>query len=204
MNLLPKDERFFELFTQHSELICRASTLLLQGLREGYDGITRVSTEIKALEKRGDEIIHDIFRRLENTFLTPIDPEDIQALATALDNVLDYIEDATFRIVAYRLNPIPPAAVRLAEIVKSSCDSVSHALTALKNRQSIAEDMIEVNRLENEADALERTLVAELFSNGVDPISLIKHKEVYETLEQVTDGCEDVADVLHGVAVKNG
>jgi predicted phosphate transport protein (TIGR00153 family) len=203
MNLLPKDERFFDFFTQHSELICRASTLLLEGLRGGYEGITRVSPEIKALEKRGDELVHDIFRRLENTFLTPIDPEDIQSLATALDDVLDYIEDATFRIVAYRLNPIPEAAVRLAEIVKSSCDSVSHALNALKNKQSIADDLIEVNRLENEADALERILVADLFRNGLDPISLIKHKEVYEVLEQVTDSCEDVADVLHSVAVKN-
>ncbi len=204
MNLLPKNERFFELFSQHSELICQASTLLLQGLRDGYDGICAASPEIKALEKRGDEIVHDIFRRLENTFLTPIDPEDIQALATALDDVLDYMEDATFRIVAYRLNPIPEPAVRLAEIVKSSCDSVSHALNALKNKQSIVEDTIEVNRLENEADALERTLVADLFRNGLDPISLIKHKEVYEVLEQVTDSCEDVADVLQGVAVKNG
>ena len=142
MNLLPKDERFFELFSQHSRLICQASSLLLQGLKEGYAGIARISPEIKALEKRGDEVVHDIFRRLENTFLTPIDPEDIQALATALDNVLDFIEDATFRIVAYRLDPVPDAAVRLAEIVKSSCDSVGHALESLKEKRSIVEDTI--------------------------------------------------------------
>jgi predicted phosphate transport protein (TIGR00153 family) len=204
VNLLPKDERFFELFSQHSDLICQASSLLLEGLKGGYEGIARVSPEIKAIEKRGDEVVHDIFRRLESTFLTPIDPEDIQALATALDDVLDFIEDATFRIVAYRLDPVPDPAVRLAEFVKSSCNSVAHALESLKEKRSIVEHTIEVNRLENEADALERTLVAELFSNGIDPITLIKHKEVYEILEQVTDRCEDVADVLHGVAVKNG
>jgi uncharacterized protein len=203
MNLLPKDERFFELFCQHAALICQCSSLLLSGLREGYNGVCRVSGEIKALEKRGDEIVHDIFRRLESTFLTPIDPEDIQALATALDDVLDYLEDSTFRIVAYRLDPIPEPAIRLAEIVKACCQSVSHALEALKNRQSVVQDSIEVNRLENEADALERALMTDLFRRETDPITLIKQKEIYEMLEGTTDRCEDVADVLQGVAVKN-
>jgi hypothetical protein len=203
MNLLPKDERFFELFSQHAALICQSSGLLLSGLRDGYEGICSVSDDITVLERRGDEIVHDIFRRLEGTFLTPIDPEDIQALATSLDNVLDIIEDAAFRIVAYRLDPIPEAAVRLAEMVKGGCDSVSRALTALKDKQSLAEDTIEINRLEDEADTLERTLVADLFRSERDPITLIKHKEVYEVLEAATDRCEDVADVLQGVAVKN-
>jgi predicted phosphate transport protein (TIGR00153 family) len=203
MGLLPKDEKFFDLFCDHSKLICRASDLLYKGLGAGYNEMCRTSPEIKEIEKRGDEIVHDIFRRLEATFLTPIDPEDIQALATALDNVLDHIEDVTFRIVAYRLNPIPEAAVRLAEIVKRSCEAVSAAVQALQKKQSLAEHSIEVNRLENEADTLERMLMADLFRTELDPITLIKQKEVYEILEQTTDRCEDVADVLQGVAVKN-
>jgi predicted phosphate transport protein (TIGR00153 family) len=184
-------------------LICQAADLLYKGLAAGYAEMSRISPEIKGIEKRGDEIVHDIFRRLEATFLTPIDPEDIQALATALDNVLDHIEDVTFRIVAYRLDPIPEAAVRLAEIVKRSCEAVAAAVQALQKKQSIANDSIEVNRLENEADTLERMLMADLFRTELDPITLIKQKEVYEILEQTTDRCEDVADVLQGVAVKN-
>jgi predicted phosphate transport protein (TIGR00153 family) len=203
MGLLPKDEKFFDLFCDHSQLICQAADLLYKGLAAGYAEMSRISPEIKGIEKRGDEIVHDIFRRLEATFLTPIDPEDIQALATALDNVLDHIEDVTFRIVAYRLDPIPEAAVRLAEIVKRSCEAVAAAVQALQKKQSIANDSIEVNRLENEADTLERMLMADLFRTELDPITLIKQKEVYEILEQTTDRCEDVADVLQGVAVKN-
>jgi hypothetical protein len=204
MNLLPKDQSFFEAFSQHASLICQASSLMILGLKGGYAETCEVSVQIKQLEKRGDEIVHDIFRKLENTFLTPIDPEDIQALATALDDILDHIEDATFRIVAYNLDPIPEPVVRLAELVNSCCESVSHALEALKNKRSLVGDTIEINRIENEADSVERTLLAGLFRTETNPITLIKLKEVYEILEETTDRCEDAADVLQGISVKNG
>ena len=109
MNLLPKDERFFELFERHAQILCRASKLLVSGLSDGYDGVCRIQQDISGIEDEGDQVVHEIFDRLRATFITPFDPEDIQSLATALDDVLDGIDDVTFRIVAYRLKPVPPA-----------------------------------------------------------------------------------------------
>lgn len=203
MNLLPRDEKFFDLFQQHIGILCQSSELLASGLKAGYSEISRISPEMKRLEHNADEIIHDIFRRLQSTFITPFDPEDIQTLATALDNVLDSIEDATFRISCYRLDPIPPAAVRLGEMIDESCRALARALTHLRHRQPVMDDCIEVNRLEDEADGVERQFLTQLFSSTVDPVALIKQKEIFEILEGTTDRCEDVADVLQNVAVKN-
>ncbi len=203
MNLLPKDERFFEYFHQQSDILCQASQLLLSGLQGGYQGIYQVVKRMEALERSGDEVTHKIFQRLSSTFITPFDPEDIQALATALDNVLDAMEDAAFRIVAYRVDPIPAPALALAEMIASSCDAIGRALRALHDKKSVMEPCIEVNSLEDQADAIERTMLTALFSSDIDAITLIKLKDLYEALESTTDRCEDVADVIQSVAVKN-
>jgi uncharacterized protein len=203
MNLLPRDEKFFDLFHQHVRILCQSSQLLMTGLTSGYGGMCRISRQMEALEQNGDEVIHEIFRKLQSTFITPFDPEDIQTLATTLDNVLDSIEDATFRIVAYRLDPIPEAAVQLGQMIDDSCRALARAMTSLRDRKPVMDDCIEVNRLENEADAIERTQVGNLFASNMDPLSVMKHKEVIEILEQTTDLCEDVADVVQNVAVKN-
>src|SRR5205085_630930 len=176
---------------------------LMSGLESGYGGMCQISKEMKALEQSGDEVIHEIFSKLQSTFITPFDPEDIQTLATTLDNVLDSIEDATFRIVAYRLDPLPDAAVQLGQMIDDCCRALARAMTSLRDRKSVMEDCIEVNRLENEADAVERTQVGNLFASNMDPLTLMKQKEVFEVLEQTTDLCEDVADVVQNVAVKN-
>jgi uncharacterized protein Yka (UPF0111/DUF47 family) len=203
MNLLPRDEKFFDLFHQHVRILCQSSQLLMTGLNSGYAGMCQISRQMEALEQNGDEVIHEIFNKLQSTFITPFDPEDIQTLATTLDNVLDSIEDATFRIVAYRLDPIPEAAVQLGQMIDDCCRALARAMVSLRDRKSVMEDCIEVNRLENEADAVERTQVGNLFASNMDPLTLMKQKEVFEVLEQTTDLCEDVADVLQNVAVKN-
>ena len=203
MNLLPKDERFFELFERHGQILCRASKLLVAGLRDGYDGVCRIQDDISGIEDEGDHVVHDIFDRLRSTFITPFDPEDIQSLATSLDDVLDCIDDVTFRIVAYRLKPIPPAVLQLAEKVASCCVLLADALAALHGKKPVIGICIEINRLENEADKLERNLLADLFRNEKDAIALIRQKEIYELLEATTDRCEDVADVIQNVSVKN-
>jgi len=203
MNLLPKDERFFELFERHGQILCRASKLLVAGLHDGYEGVRRIQEDIGSIEDEGDHVVHDIFNRLRSTFITPFDPEDIQALATSLDDVLDCIDDVTFRIVAYRLKPIPPAVLTLADKVASCCTLLADALSALHRKKPVIHLCIEINRLENEADKLERNLLADLFRNEKDPIELIRQKEIYELLEATTDRCEDVADVIQNVSVKN-
>lgn len=203
LNLLPKDEKFFEYFHQQSQILCQASHLLLSGLQGGYEGMCQVSRRIEFLERSGDEVTHKLFDRLRATFITPFDPEDIQALATKLDDVLDTLEDAAFRIVAYRIDPIPGAAVELGEMIANSCRALDKALHALQDKKSVMEDCIEVNRLEDQADAVERTMLANLFSSGTDAILLIKLKDLYELLETTTDRCEDVADVIQSIAVKN-
>jgi predicted phosphate transport protein (TIGR00153 family) len=203
MNLLPKDEKFFFLFERHSQILCRASKLLISGLQDGYDGVCRIQGTISTIEDEGDRVVHDIFSHLRSTFITPFDPEDIQALATSLDDVLDCIDDVTFRIVAYRLKPIPSAVLTLAEKVSSCCAFLAEALVALHRKKPVINLCIEINRLENEADKLERNLIAELFRSEKDAIELIRKKEIYELLEATTDRCEDVADVIQNVSVKN-
>ncbi len=164
MNLLPKDEKFFYLFERHAQILCRASKLFISGLNDGYDGVCRIKEDISKIEEEGDRVVHDIFRHLRSTFITPFDPEDIQALATKLDDVLDGIEDVTFRIVAYRLKPIPSAVLLLAEKVARCCTILADAIAALQKKKPVVGLCIEINRLENEADQLERNLVAELSS----------------------------------------
>jgi|SRR5579862_1596697 len=203
MKLMPRDEKFFSLFLSQVELICEAARLLLDGVKAGPSRLATVATEIRSLEHQGDEVIHEIFTKLNQTFITPLDPEDIHSLSTALDDVLDGIEDAAHRMVAYRLDPITSTVVELAEVIYSCSRTLQKAMEALDQKKPVLEHCIEINRLENEADIIVRSAVASLFDNETDAIRLIKHKEIYEFLEATTDHCEDVADVLQNVVVKN-
>jgi predicted phosphate transport protein (TIGR00153 family) len=203
MRLLPKEEEFYKQFLRQAELIAEASESLVAGARAGNAYLTRASLEIQKLESQGDEVIHEIFTRLNKTFITPIDPEDIHSLSSSLDDVLDGIEDAAYRMSAYRLEPIPPAVIELCEIVAACARTLVAAFRSLEEGKPLLEHCIEINRLEDYADKLVRRVLADLFRNGTNPIEFIKVKEVYEVLEATTDRCEDVADVLQGVVVKN-
>jgi len=204
MKLLPREEKFFALFNRQVEIISQASALLRDGVKQGPVKLRGIASDISALEHSGDEVIHDIFTRLNSTFITPIDPEDIHSLSTALDDVLDGIEDAVHRMVAYKLDPIPQAVVTLCEIIHKCCESMKQAVQDLeKDQKGMGRCIIEVNRLENEADTIVRGSVADLLNNEKDAILVIKLKEIYEFLEDTTDRCEDVADVLQNVVVKN-
>lgn len=203
MRLLPREEKFYHLFHKQVEIISEAARLLLDGVRSGRARLAGAATEIAVLEHRGDEVIHEVFSRLNQTFITPIDPEDIHSIASALDNVLDGIEDTSHRLVSYHIDPIPPNMVTLAEIVETCAKSLKAAMEALEKNSHTMDHCIEINRLENEADRIGRSSVADLFDTEKDPISLIKLKEVYEFFENTIDSCEDVADVLQNVVVKN-
>jgi predicted phosphate transport protein (TIGR00153 family) len=203
MRLLPRQEKFFTSFLDQVRLISEAARLLYDAVKEGNSHLSRAAARIQQLEHEGDEIIHDIFTRLNLTFITPLDPEDIHSLSSRLDDVLDGIEDAAYRMVAYRLDPIPPTVVELCEVVRDCAKSLEMAFEKLNKDEKLLNDCIEVNRLEDYADLLVRRAVAELFQQEKDPIALIKQKEIYEFLEETTDRCEDVADVLQNVVVKN-
>jgi len=203
MKLLPREEKFYHLFLKQVEILADAARLLLDGVRTGNSRLTAVATEINVLENKGDEVIHEIFTRLNQTFITPIDPEDIHNISSALDNVLDGVEDTAHRLVSYRIKPVPPAMVTLAEIIAACAKALKAAFEALEKGGSVMEHCIEINRLENEGDLIGRSAVVDLFDKEKDPITLIKLKEVYDFIEATIDSCEDVADVLQNVVVKN-
>lgn len=203
MKLLPREEKFYHLFLKQVEILADATRLLLDGVRAGNSRMAAVATEINVLENKGDGVIHEIFTRLNQTFITPIDPEDIHNISSALDNVLDGVEDTAHRLVSYRIQVIPPAMVTLAEIIAKCAKTLKAAFEALERGDSVMEHCIEINRLENEGDLIGRSAVVDLFDKEKDPITLIKLKEVYDFIEATIDSCEDVADVLQGVVVKN-
>ncbi len=203
MKLLPRDEKFFQYFRQQVKLICRAADLLVEGAAAGNAHLANAAHQIHALEEQADTVLHEIYTRLNSTFITPIDPEDIQSLSSHLDDVIDGIEDSVQRMLDYKIDPMPPTVLELCRIVQSCCLILQKAFDALAQNKPFIEHSIEINRLEEAADQLGRAAVKELFDKEKDPIRLIKLKEIHEFLEQTTDYCEDVADALQNVQVKN-
>jgi len=161
--------------------------------------------KIKDIEHRGDEIVHEIADALNRTFVTPIDHDDLSKLTSRLDDILDFIEAASHRMWSYEIKSIPPDMIKLTEVIVSSAREVNHAVKDLrdfKRRDEIFKHCIEVNRLENVGDDITHVAVAGLFKE-YGPIEIIKLKEIYEYLEMATDKCEDAADVIKDVFVKN-
>ncbi|MDX2151360.1 MAG: DUF47 family protein [Bryobacteraceae bacterium] len=203
MRLLPREEKFYHFFLDQAGIILKASELLLNGARAGNARLVDAAAEIVKLEQKGDEIIHEVFVRLNQTFITPLDPEDIHTLCSNMDDVLDGIEDAAHRMLTYRIEPIPPAVIELCEIINGCAKELVPAFRELERNGEVLKHCIELNRLEDTADQIVRRAVAELFANQTDAIMVIKLKEIYDFLEETTDRCEDVADTLQNVIVKN-
>lgn len=203
MRLFPRDEKFFDLLEEQANRIVEASRLLNEGVRSDRPTLDRTAGEIKRIEHEADQITHQLFTRLNQTFVTPLDPEDLHSLGSSLDDVLDYIEDAAFRLSAYRIDSVPPGVSALTAIIHSCALRLGTAVGKLRTNGNTLEDCIEINRLENTADEVVRKLVTDLFNEERDPVSLMKHKEIYEVLESATDRCEDAADVLQTIVVKN-
>ena len=203
MNLLPREEKIFEYFHQQVKFICQAADLLVEGAAAGNAHLASAAHQIKAIEEQADTVIHEIYTRLNSTFITPLDPEDIHSLSSHLDDVIDGIEDSVHRMLAYRIDPLPGTVLELCRLVQSCGLSLLQAFESLAKNQPFMDHCIEINRLEEAADQLVRAAVAALFQDEKDPIRVIKLKEIYEFLEQTTDYCEDVADALQNVQVKN-
>jgi predicted phosphate transport protein (TIGR00153 family) len=203
MRLLPREDKFYEYFHQQVKFICQAADLLVEGAASGNAHLASAAHQIRAIEEQADTVIHEIYTRLNSTFITPLDPEDIHSLSSHLDDVIDGIEDSVHRMLTYRIDPLPKTVLELCRLVQSCGVSLLKAFEALAKGRPFMDHCIEVNRLEEAADQLGRTAVADLFQDEKDAIRIIKLKEIYEFLEQTTDYCEDVADALQNVQVKN-
>ncbi|HYL92560.1 MAG TPA: DUF47 family protein [Alphaproteobacteria bacterium] len=203
VRLIPRNVKFFELFADMASNLGDGARLLKEILDDFEDIDARVQ-KLKGIEHRGDEMTHNVLTKLNQTFITPFDREDIYRLASSLDDVLDFIYAAGVRLVMYKITAAPPAASRLAEIIVMQADQLLHAVQRLeKKHDNVLEFCVEINRLENEADQIARVAIGALFDKEHDPISLIKLKELYEVLETATDKAEDAANVLEGVVLKS-
>ncbi|MEK7384972.1 MAG: DUF47 family protein [candidate division NC10 bacterium] len=201
-NLIPKEVRFFDYFEQQSQHIVQAGALLHDLVHNFSDARAKASA-IKEVEHAGDQVTHEIMRRLNTTFITPLDREDIHELATRLDDVLDYIEAASERLVVYHIKEPTSACRAMADVIVAQIEAVDRCIRCLRTMDpGFHEQAVEVNRLENCADALLRDSLAAMFEESNDPIEVIKWKEIYETMEIVTDRCEDVANVIEGIILK--
>ena len=203
MRLLPREEKFFVDFQNQVKVISEAAKVLEEGVKAGNSHMVEAAKRIRVLEEKGDEVIHDILKRLHQTFITPLDPEDIHSLATHLDDVLDGIEEVAHCLVAFRVEPIPAPVIELAAVLRTCAASLAKAIDALAHSKPMLEHCIELNRLEGKADEIYRVAVAELFSGAHEAMEVIKLKEIYDAMEWTADCCEDVADTLQNVMVKN-
>jgi predicted phosphate transport protein (TIGR00153 family) len=203
--LFPREETFLPQFARAADIILEAATALDQ-LAADFTDVELKVARIKHLEHEGDQVAHQTFGLLSRTWITPIDREDIHALVKALDDVLDFIDAAANRLVLYKIPEPRPGLKQATEILVQSAVAIRRAsglLGDLKHSAKILEICVEINRLENEADTLNRISIGRLFDTEKDPITLLKWKEIYEVLEEATDRCEDVANVFEQIVLKS-
>lgn len=202
LNLIPRDEKFVELFVGDAENVL-AGARLLQSMFQNYGERERLASQLIDLEHRGDEISHDIGHRLEKTFVTPFDREEIHALISRLDDVIDLIEEVADTCVLYGVENPTPAASEQAEIIVRQCEQIVSAMRNLTDFKNLEPFWIEIHRLENEGDRIARQAVAELFKQGQETMDVIKWKDVYALLEKAIDSAEDAANVIERIVVKH-
>lgn len=204
--LVPKDRKFYPLFEEASANLVVISKVLLEMLSTtGMEKRKLLIRQIEKLEHTGDEITHRIFKEVGFTFITPFDREDIQRLASVLDDVLDFIHGAAKRVELYKVDPIHPAMIKLAELIVQSSEQVNIAVSGLRNSRNytrVREALVKINSLENHADDVFDNAVARLFEDNVSALEVMKIKEVLSALETATDKCEDAANVMESVIVK--
>jgi predicted phosphate transport protein (TIGR00153 family) len=200
--LIPREERFYDDFTAMAEQI-RHGARLLESMLAPERPIWDRADEIKEVEHKCDFLTHEIIQRLNRTFVTPLDREDIHELARSLDDVMDAIDASATILKLYHIESVRPGARELARLVSDSTQQLVGAVKALEERKGVAECAVEINRLENEADRAHQAAVQALFADERDAVVIIKWKEIFDFLEQATDRCEDVANVLEGVVVKH-
>ena len=198
----PKEREFFDLFEEAGGNIVRAAGHF-ETMLDAWPDQREMYRELVVCEQEGDRITHDIIQRLNQTFVTPIDREDIYALASALDDIVDFIEEAADYLGLYRIEAPMEQAQQLARILHQSARQVAAAIPRLRTFRDIHHYTVEINRLENDGDRIVREGIASLFERGIDPMMVIRWKDIFDRLEDAIDATEKVANILEGIVIKN-
>jgi predicted phosphate transport protein (TIGR00153 family) len=199
---IPREEKFFDMFIEDAANVLVAARMLEQFFAN-YGDREQLAIQLRDLEHRGDEMSHSIGQKLESTFVTPIDREDISLLISRLDDIVDLIEEVADTCILYGIEAPTPVAVQQAGIITRQCEQLQEAIINLRQFKDLAPYWIEIHRLENEGDKIVRRAIAELFKNGQDPVDVIKWKDLYALLEEAIDSCEDAANVVERIVVKH-
>jgi uncharacterized protein len=200
--LAPRDREFFDLFEEAGGNILRAAGLLEEMLVD-FPERSELARDILICEQDGDRITHDIIQRLNQTFVTPIDREDIYSLASALDDVVDYTEEVADYLGLYKIEAPMEQAQALSHVLHAAARQIAEAMPRLRGFKDISHYTVEINRLENDGDRITREAIASLFDNGIDPMVVIRWKDIFERLEEAIDATEHVANILEGIVIKN-
>jgi len=201
--IAPRDREFFDLFEEAGGNILRAADLLDQMLRTFPEKGQDLARDILICEQEGDRITHDIIRRLNETFVTPIDREDIYELASALDDIVDFTEEVADYLGLYKIEAPMDQSLRLAHVLLLSSRQINEAIPRLRGFKDISHYTVEIHRLENDGDRITREAMAALFDDGIDPMVVIRWKDIYERLENAIDSTERVANILESIVIKN-
>ena len=201
-SLVPKDRVFFDLFNEAGQNTLRAARLLKEMLEKWPDD-SGLAREILLAEQEGDKITHDIVQRVQTTFVTPLDGGDIYALATQLDDIVDYIDETADFLGLYKIEAPMEQSLAMADVLVKSCEQLAGALEHLRDFKGLEPYWIEIHRLENDGDRLYRDAVASLFANGIDPMVVIRWKDIFTVLERAVDATETAAHILEGIVIKN-
>ena len=200
--LTGKDRVFFDLFEEAAANIVRGADLLDQMLAH-YPDRADLSRDIVICEQEGDRITHDVHQRLNSTFVTPIDREDVLALISDLDDIIDLIDEVADYLGLYKIEAPMEQAQRLAHVLLQATRQIAEAMPRLRTFAPISHYTVEINRLENDGDRISRDAIASLFESGIDPLVVIRWKDIFERLEEAIDACEHVANSLEGIVIKN-
>lgn len=202
LRLTPQDNTFFDMLTESANNLVLGAQAVARLFSQDADR-KAISEEVRRIEHAEDEVTHGILRKLNVTFVTPFDRDDIYTLAGRLDDVMDYMEAAVDLVVLYNLGELPQEIAEQVDVLQRAALLTAESMPRLRTRKDLDSYWIEINRLENEADTLNRISIGRLFDTEKDPITLLKWKEIYEVLEEATDRCEDVANVLEQIVLKS-
>lgn len=204
-NFAPKEDKFYGFFVETANIVYKASKALVEFLKE-LDNSEENLKKIKEIEHEGDRKQHEILQQLNKTFITPFDREDIYVIANDMDNIIDLIESTASRFVMFNVNNSTEEAELLSKMIVRCCEEIIVIMEELKNMKTskvISEKIIEVNRIEEEGDKISRKAIGDIFRNNMEAIEVIKWREIYQYLEDTLDACEDIANVIEGVVMKN-